>query len=540
MTDHPPSFAPDPGRSRPRANDAHKTSEHRRMPDAQRSPGRSAASHLRTTSDAPADPNPAAVPQRRSFRDPYARRGTPDPSSSSSRVQQSGGSSATHADSHSRADRGGPVHLGRASSHSSGTQSSQQSSAHNQPAEPTRRMPSHTTPRNQRHQPPSFLPADQVRQLQSQRAALSGTNDDGTPATPRQQAFHPPRQWTIPERSHPAQQYGSSGPYGSSEPSSSSARDRARPRRRRHRRWPLVLVIILVLIIGWPAFLVWDANQHLGRVDALTTNADTPGTTYLLVGSDSRADGAVADGTEGARADSILLINVAPNSQATAISLPRDTYVSDPDYGDIKLNAAYSLGGPNQLVATVESLTGLTVDHYVEIGMGGVGTIVDALGGINLCLDMDVNDELSELNWQAGCHDADGRTALAFSRMRYSDPLGDIGRAERQRQVITKTISTALSPSVLLNPIATLRVERAGASSLTADKSAYSTDLARLVWAFKSASDAQLMGAPPIESMGFEIGSGSAVLLRDTTAPEFFAKVARGQITPEDLNQLDG
>ena len=124
--------------------------------------------------------------------------------------------------------------------------------------------------------------------------------------------------------------------------------------------------------------------------------------------------------------------------------------------------------------------------------------------------------------------------------MRYSDPLGDIGRAERQRQVITKTIGTALSPSVLLNPIATLRVERAGASSLTADKSAYSTDLARLVWAFKSASDAQLMGAPPIESMGFEIGSGSAVLLRDTTAPEFFAKVARGQITPEDLNQLDG
>ncbi|WP_312349285.1 LCP family protein, partial [Actinomyces sp.] len=311
----------------------------------------------------------------------------------------------------------------------------------------------------------------------------------------------------------------------------------ARPRRRRRRRWPRLLVLLLVVVLAWPAFLLWDANRNLGRTDALSSGTGTPGTTYLLAGSDSRADGAVQDGTEGQRADSIMLVNVAPNGQASATSLPRDTYVDIPGYGWNKLNASYSFGGAPLLVETVETLTGLHVDHFVEIGMGGVGNIVDAIGGVELCLDMDVNDAYSGLVWQSGCHEADGTTALAFSRMRYSDPLGDIGRAQRQRQVVEKTVSTAMSPSVLLNPVSAFRLERAGSGALTVDEDSDVIDIARLVLAFRSAGGASLTGAPPIESLGYGTAAGSVVLLEDQTAPDFFQKVREGTLTPADMEQ---
>ncbi len=297
----------------------------------------------------------------------------------------------------------------------------------------------------------------------------------------------------------------------------------------------MVLLVLLLVLVAWPGFLLWDANRNLERVDALSSAAGTAGTTYLLAGSDSRADGSVPDDTEGQRADSVMLVNVASNGQASAISIPRDTYVQIPGYGWNKLNASYSYGGAPLLVQTVERLTGLTIDHFVEIGMGGVGEIVDAVGGVELCLDMDVNDEKSELVWQSGCHVADGTTALAFSRMRYSDPLGDIGRAQRQRQVVTQTIKTAMSPKVLINPISAYKLERAGSSALTIDQDSSVVDVARLVLAFRSASNSGLTGTPPIESLGYATSAGSTVLLQDTTAPEFFQKVLNGTLTTSDV-----
>ena len=308
-----------------------------------------------------------------------------------------------------------------------------------------------------------------------------------------------------------------------------------RPRRKKKRRWPLVTLVVILLIAAWPTYLLFDANSHLKRIDALSGAADTSGTTYLLAGSDSRSDGSVPDDTEGQRADSIMLVHVAPNGQTSNISLPRDTYVEIPGYGWDKLNAAYSYGGPRLLVQTVEHLTGLTVDHYAEIGMGGVSNIVDAVGGVNLCYDLTVNDERSELNWEAGCHDADGKTALAFARMRYSDPLGDIGRAQRQRQVVSMTVSKATQPATLINPSSALRVERAGAAAFTVDEDSSVLDVGKLVLAFRSAQNSGMTGVPPIEDLGYSTSAGSAVLLEDTTAPDFFAKLRAGTLTKDDL-----
>lgn len=394
------------------------------------------------------------------------------------------------------------------------TESAQHSAAqHSTPAEPSRvqeeAIPPSFAPRARRSQPPAYAPSAPARE------SVGATSRPPVQASTQRPHFQP-------VQSQPsARQAAGVGP--------------ARPRQRKKRRWPLVVVACVLLMLAWPVFLMIDANSHLKKIDALSGATNTSGTTYLLAGSDSRADGSVPDDTEGQRADSIMLVHVAPNGQTSNISLPRDTYVEIPGYGWDKLNASYAYGGPALLVKTVEKLTGLTIDHYAEIGMGGVSKIVDAVDGVNLCFDLSVEDERSELNWEAGCHDADGKTALAFARMRYSDPRGDIGRAERQRQVVSKTVSKAMKPATLLNPMSALRVERAGASAFTVDQDSSVIDVARLVLAFREAQNSGMTGVPPIESLGYATSAGSAVLLEDTTAPDFFAKLRAGTLTKDDL-----
>lgn len=301
----------------------------------------------------------------------------------------------------------------------------------------------------------------------------------------------------------------------------------------------LVGFLVFVLVLGaWGMFLYSRANSLLQRVDALSTGADTPGTTYLIVGSDERGGDTWEDGTEGQRADTIMLLHQAPNGATALVSLPRDTLVEIPEYGWSKLNAAYAYGGAPLLVQTVEGLVGLHVDHYLQVGMGGLTRIVDAVGGVELCLDYDVDDPKSELVWQAGCHVADGPTALAFARMRYQDPEGDIGRARRQREVIAAISKNAARPGVFLNPKTTYDVATSFAGALSVDRETSLFDLASFAWAFKSVQGSGLTGAPPIEDPAYDAGAaGSAVLLvEDGYASTFFSQLREGTLQPESFN----
>jgi len=285
--------------------------------------------------------------------------------------------------------------------------------------------------------------------------------------------------------------------------------------------------------------LVDDVSSRIHRVDALSGATSTPGETWLIVGSDAR-DAAVTDDTEGARSDSIMLLHKAPNGQASLTTLPRDTYVEIPGYGEDKINAAYSYEGPALTVRTVEKLTGLTIDHYVEVGMNGVAQLVDAVGGISVCLDYDVDDADSGLVWDTSrgtCQEVDGTKALAYSRMRKSDPTGDIGRGLRQRAVISAVVSKAVNVGTLLNPFQQDSLVDAGTQALTVDRQATVPSLARMVMAFRSASHDGLTGAPPIESLDYEPGGiGAAVLLKDTTAPGFFEALRNGTLTKASFN----
>jgi LCP family protein required for cell wall assembly len=311
-----------------------------------------------------------------------------------------------------------------------------------------------------------------------------------------------------------------------------------------------VVVVALVLLLAWPIGLLLWANGKVQHVAALSGAADTPGTTYLLAGSDSREDGAIEDpDTVGARTDTILLLQVPESGPAALISLPRDTYVDIPGHDPSKLNAAFSWGGAPLLVQTVEGLTGLTVDHYVEIGFGGVEQIVDALGGVELCLDgstgiaFPLNDTNSGLVWDApGCKTVDGVQALAYSRMRYSDPSGDIGRGLRQRALISAVAAKAENPALLFQPGKQVSLIDSGTAVLTASDETGIVDLGKLALAFRAATGpGGITGTPPIQSLDYRPGgAGSTVLLDPDQTPSFFAAIRDGSLEPGVVGGVPG
>ncbi|MBD5786408.1 LCP family protein [Cellulosimicrobium terreum] len=333
---------------------------------------------------------------------------------------------------------------------------------------------------------------------------------------------------------------GGTRPPRGSAPTRPAGRGEFRVRKRRVAG--LVACVVLVGLLAWPVGLLIWANGKIQHVDALSGASGTPGNTYLLAGSDQRGEGGIDDGTTGARADTIMLLHAPSSGPVALISLPRDTYAEIPGQGANKLNAAYSFGGPALLVQTVEELSGLTVDHYVEVGFGGVEDVVDAVGGVELCLDYDVDDPKSELVWKAGCHTADGKTALAFSRMRYSDPKGDIGRAERQRQVIGAISSTAATPSLALKPGEQVALLDAGLGALTVDDRTGIIDLGKLGLAFRAANGPDgVTGTPPISNPDYRPGGvGSTVQLDPDAAPQFWTDLREGNLEPGQVGGLPG
>lgn len=315
-------------------------------------------------------------------------------------------------------------------------------------------------------------------------------------------------------------------------PSSSDTVRTRGPRSAARRVGQLLGAVAAVLVLGLAGTWMW-VERNMQRVDALSGAADTPGTTYLIVGSDSR-DGWGDDGTEGARTDTILVLHRPVNGPVALISIPRDSYAEIPGHGGNKINAAFAFGGAPLLVQTVEQLSGLTVDHYIEVGFGGVESIVDAVGGVELCYDRDVSDDYSGMYWTAGCHEVDGPTALAFSRMRYEDPLGDIGRTQRQRQVVGAVADKATSRDILLNPFKAFPVAKAGLDAVAVSEGTNGFDMLMAVRAFRAATGPEgVTGTPPIASLDYRPGKiGSAVLLDPDRSPAFWRAIADGDVEP--------
>jgi LCP family protein required for cell wall assembly len=179
--------------------------------------------------------------------------------------------------------------------------------------------------------------------------------------------------------------------------------------------------------------------------------------TFLVLGSDSRQGltkrqqqqlGTNSRFVTGQRSDTIIVVQVDPQKDRTVVlSIPRDLRVPIKGHGINKINTAFSYG-PNLMVQTVEKLTGLHINHYVEVNFIGFEKLVDALGGIPVCVERPMKDKIARLNLpRAGCYNLHGRTALAFVRARHieGDAIPDFSRISRQQKFMRALIEKALS-----------------------------------------------------------------------------------------------
>jgi len=239
-----------------------------------------------------------------------------------------------------------------------------------------------------------------------------------------------------------------------------SSRGGRGPRRTRFRvRYVFLLLLAWVVFLVAVPILAWTSVEKVEFEPEGDRPADQPGTTYLLVGSDSREDLSKEERQElstgnagGSRTDSIMLLHTGSGPNLL-LSIPRDSIVEIPGHGETKINAAYAFGGAPLLVETIELNTRIRVDHYVEIGMGGVAGVVDAVGGIEVCPKRGMVDKLAGLKIKKGCQEVDGATALAYARSRHTSGIGDIDRVRRQREVVSAVGKAVLSPWTVLNPV---------------------------------------------------------------------------------------
>lgn len=266
-------------------------------------------------------------------------------------------------------------------------------------------------------------------------------------------------------------------------------RRREPSRRRKIVRRLLLGVGVLVLVLGvGAAAAIWKLQGNIDTADLGTSivEDDTPkgAMNILFIGSDSRDLGTseYGKGTGSQRSDALMLVHFAAgNKRIDAVQIPRDTLTDIPACKDtgsgsfaggtnLMINSALD-GGPACSVRAVESLSNVRIDHFVQLDFDGFASMVNALGGVKVCLDEALVDPLAKLNLPAGEQKIKGKDALALARTRHAVGDGsDIGRLGHQQVVMSSIISQARSTSVLTRPDKLFRFLNALTSSITVDE----------------------------------------------------------------------
>jgi LCP family protein required for cell wall assembly len=243
--------------------------------------------------------------------------------------------------------------------------------------------------------------------------------------------------------------------------------------------------------------------------------------TFLVVGSDSREgieDLTFFGPAGGERGDVIMLVRLdATSGEARILSVPRDLWVDIPGFGEDKINAAFTYGGPSLMVQTIRENLGIEVNHYVEIDFVGFIDMVNELGGIEITFPHPARDKNSGLNIDAGAQILDGEQALAFARSRkYEEYQGDqwvsvdasdLGRAARQQQVVQAILSELKSPASIAEA-----GEIAGsmAENMTVDANLAASSIGSLAWDFRGVITGGLEGQT-LPVFGDTVGGASVV-----------------------------
>jgi len=315
------------------------------------------------------------------------------------------------------------------------------------------------------------------------------------------------------------------------------------------------LSVAIVLVSSVSSFGLGQVSSSIARIDVFNSLNDRPEKTskaenYLLVGSDTREGltkqqmrelrvGSTATAA-GGRSDTMLIIHLSKSrDRAYIISLPRDSLVVIPEHVSSsdkktivpdrqgKLNSAFSYGGAPLLIKTVERATSIKIDHYVEVSFAGFAGIVDALGGIEVCTKVDIDDPKSHLVLSAGVHTLDGIEALKYVRTRDFDGRGDIGRMQRQQQFMSAVLNKATSSGTLLNPFKVKNFINASLASVKLDSGLAPDDLLTLAKQMKnlSSGNVRTLTVPLSNPNGRVDGVGSVVIWDEVLGADLWTRV---------------
>lgn len=267
---------------------------------------------------------------------------------------------------------------------------------------------------------------------------------------------------------------------------------------------------------------------------------------YLLLGSDSRAGlspqeqeefGTNEDIGGSNRADTIMLVHTEPRRQkAIILSFPRDLWVPIPDSGEGKINSAFegglNGGGPQVVTRTVEQLTGLRINHVLYVDLAGFEGVVEALGGVDMCVPYAMSDPLTGLDIQAGCQRFDGRTALAYVRTRHQpcDAIPDFARIGRQQQFLSAVLNRLLSPGELVQAP---KLIRPVARNLVTDPGFKLADIIYLVSQLNGintgAADFRVVPGAPTTIYPPSYPGGISIVRMDPSAEALFRAIREGR-----------
>jgi LCP family protein required for cell wall assembly len=304
------------------------------------------------------------------------------------------------------------------------------------------------------------------------------------------------------------------------------------------------LSLLVLLGSGWAWATYRNFTTDIKRVNAITHGGAASGggidgkdQNILIVGNDDRDTatdaelaqlGTTRDGGS-LNTDTMMLLHVpADGSKATVISFPRDSYVDIPGHGKSKLNSAYVDGvhdnngnkdaGARLLVQTIENLTGLTIDHFVQVDLLGFYRISIAIGGVDVCLNAAQKEANSGIDQPAGHHMIEGTQALAFVRQRYGLPNGDLDRIKRQQYFLSAVFRKMASARTLLNPFKLQNMLQAVTKSLTMDTGLDPLKLGKQMQNLQAGN----VKFTTIPTKGFADTDAGSVVVVDTAAmPDF-------------------
>lgn len=339
-----------------------------------------------------------------------------------------------------------------------------------------------------------------------------------------------------------------------------SARHSARPARAardrlsehiaatRHARFQRAMALLtsglsaLVLLTaggGW--LLAGYVSSHIGRVDAGTAGIPDSGPlNILLAGVDVRSGltrhqqrilhvGHVS----GHNSDTLMLVHITANHRRVeVVSLPRDSWVRIPGFGMNKINAAIGFGGPSLMVRTVEAATGLSINGYAQVNFLGFVKIINALGGVDICLPFAVDDPYSGLHLSAGRHHVNGIVALQYARDRHSFALSDLTRIADQQELISSVIAEAGSSGTLTNPVKFARFLSAATAAVKVDRSLDVVGLADQLRYLRPGAIS--FTTVPLSNTSYQTPAGELAVRWDATeARALFSRVRHDQpLTP--------